>query len=87
MHMHRLMFGIAGHLFQTQFIVVTVHSMQLFFTDCSYPILFVYWIGSYAIVFLVMFAHFYIQTYQAKSKPGSKQSQNGQLANGKDKSS
>lgn len=62
-------------LFQTQFILVTVHSIQLLFIDCDYPTLFVYWILAYAVIFLVMFADFYRNAYK---KPKT----NGAVANG-----
>ncbi|CAC5408130.1 ELOVL7 [Mytilus coruscus] len=61
----------------TQFILVTIHSVQLLFIDCDYPKFFVYLIGLYAVVFMVMFANFYVQTYK-KSKPKS----NGTVTNG-----
>ncbi|KAL8596025.1 hypothetical protein ACOMHN_021065 [Nucella lapillus] len=70
----------------TQFMLVTVHSAQLLFIDCNYPIFFVYWIGFYAVIFLVMFMHFYIKTYRAKGKTSAKTS-GKPVANGKDKSS
>ncbi|VDI24187.1 elongation of very long chain fatty acids protein 7 [Mytilus galloprovincialis] len=60
-----------------QFILVTIHSVQLLFIDCNYPKFFVYLIGLYAVVFMVMFANFYVQTYK-KSKPKS----NGTVTNG-----
>uniref|UniRef100_A0A2C9JHA9 Elongation of very long chain fatty acids protein n=1 Tax=Biomphalaria glabrata TaxID=6526 RepID=A0A2C9JHA9_BIOGL len=46
-----------------QFIAVTIHSTQLLFIECNYPKIFVYWIGFYAIIFLIMFANFYVQAY------------------------
>lgn len=69
---------VAFCLLQTQFILVTVHSAQLLFIECDYPILFVYWIGLYAVIFLVMFAHFYIKTYKKPSRPDHK----NHIANG-----
>lgn len=51
----------------TQFLLVCIHSSQLLFLkDCDYPKLFVYWIGLYALIFLVMFGNFYIQAYRKK---------------------
>lgn len=59
----------------TQFLLVTVHSIQLLFMDCDYPTLFVYWILAYAVIFLVMFADFYRNAYK---KPKA----NGAVTNG-----
>ncbi|XP_076440354.1 very long chain fatty acid elongase 7-like isoform X2 [Babylonia areolata] len=70
----------------TQFVLVTIHSVQLLFIECNYPIFFVYWIGFYAVIFLVMFAHFYIKTYRAKDKSSAHRPAQA-VANGKDKSS
>lgn len=56
--------------------MVTAHSVQLLFMkNCSYPRLFAYWILSYAVIFLVMFANFYIQAYRRKPHQGSKKSE------------
>ncbi|XP_063431011.1 very long chain fatty acid elongase 7-like isoform X2 [Mytilus trossulus] len=60
-----------------QFILVTIHSVQLLFIDCNYPKFFVYLIGLYAVMFMIMFANFYVNTYK-KSKPKS----NGTVTNG-----
>ena len=40
-----------------------LHSAQLLFIKCDYPMLFVYWIALYAVIFLVFFANFYVQEY------------------------
>ncbi|CAH1775064.1 unnamed protein product [Owenia fusiformis] len=59
----------------TQFTVVTIHSAQLLFMEnCSYPKLFVYWIGLYAVMFFALFAKFYIDAY--RKKPVGKKDQN-----------
>nr|KAG5700103.1 hypothetical protein BaRGS_029853 [Batillaria attramentaria] len=58
----------------TQFVLVTIHSVQLLFIECDYPVFFVYWIGLYAVVFLVLFAHFYIQTYTKAKAARAKKS-------------
>lgn len=58
--------------------MVTIHSVQLLFIECDYPRLFVYWIGLYAVIFMVMFADFYIQSYR---KPSDKKP-NGTIKNG-----
>ncbi len=52
--------------------LVMIHTSQLFFIECNYPILFAYWIFTYAIIFLLFFANFYIQAY--KNKPISTKS-------------
>ena len=37
---------------QLQFLLVLIHSFQLFVIECNYPRLFAYWIGAYAVIFL-----------------------------------
>ncbi len=54
-----------------------IHTSQLFFIECNYPILFAYWIFAYAIMFLLFFANFYIQAY--KKKPVSTKSKSEQI--------
>ncbi|XP_013412266.1 elongation of very long chain fatty acids protein 7 [Lingula anatina] len=77
----------------TQFVVVTIHSFQLCFIDCDYPMLFTYWIAAYAVIFLCLFSNFYIQAYRhGKRHPPSvanRSEQNGvshstRKSNGKD---
>ena len=46
-----------------QFILVMIHSAQLFFIECDYPKFFSIWICSYAIIFMIFFTNFYIQEY------------------------
>ena len=56
-------------LFQTQFLLVSIHTSQLFFDpDCNYPLMFGYWIGLYAVVFLLLFADFYVKSYRHPAK-------------------
>lgn len=50
-----------------QFLLVCLHSAQLLFLDCDYPIFFMYWIGSYAVIFLFLFINFYLQAYNKSS--------------------
>jgi elongation of very long chain fatty acids protein 7 len=38
--------------------------------DCNYPRLFAYWILAYAVIFLVMFANFYVQAYRKQPAAG-----------------
>lgn len=56
-----------SRLLQGQFMIVTLHSAQLFFIPCDYPIIFSYWILSYAVIFFGMFLNFYLQAYRSKS--------------------
>lgn len=68
-----------------QFLLVLIHSFQLFVIECNYPRLFAYWIGAYAIIFLTLFANFYINAY--KKKPTRNQEKihlnnNGVVENG-----
>lgn len=51
-----------------QFIMVMIHSCQLFFIECDYPKFFAYWICSYAIIFMAFFTNFYIQEYIVRKK-------------------
>ncbi|XP_059143062.1 elongation of very long chain fatty acids protein 7-like [Physella acuta] len=60
-----------------QFVAVTIHSAQLLFMDCDYPIFFVYWIGLYAVIFLFMFAKFYVQAYLKPASSHQKTVTNG----------
>ena len=66
---------------QTQFAMVMLHTTQLLFLkNCNYPKLFAYWIGSYAIIFLVMFADFYVKAYSKPKKPtGKVENNNGDI--------
>ncbi|KAK3090379.1 hypothetical protein FSP39_011333 [Pinctada imbricata] len=60
----------------TQFALVTIHSIQLLMIDCDYPKLFAYWILAYAVIFLIMFADFYVNAYKKPRK------ENGAASNG-----
>nr|WRW12622.1 elongation of very long chain fatty acids protein 1/7 [Namalycastis rhodochorde] len=67
-----------------QFMLVCIHSGQLLFIECNYPTLFVYWIGAYAVIFLALFAEFYVQAY--KKTPSHKiNNNNGVVMNGNHK--
>lgn len=55
-----------------QFIACLLHSMQLLFIKCNYPILFVYWVGLYAFIFMILFFNFYIQQYLKKNNDNNK---------------
>lgn len=64
-----------------QFMLVTIHSVQLLYMkDCNYPRLFAYWILAYAVIFLVMFANFYVQAY--RKQPGHVTSKDVHQKNG-----
>ncbi|BFZ17105.1 hypothetical protein BsWGS_20144 [Bradybaena similaris] len=64
----------------TQFLLVMAHSSQLLFMECNYPKFFVFWIGLYALIFLIMFANFYIQAYLVpKSVESSEKTKNGSI--------
>ena len=69
------------HSFQTQFMLVLIHSTQLLFLkNCNYPKLFVYWIFAYAFIFLIMFADFYIKAYtKPKKSKGKAENNNGEI--------
>ncbi|KAI0219257.1 Elongation of very long chain fatty acids protein, partial [Lamellibrachia satsuma] len=55
-----------------QFMMVACHCIrQLFVTNCNYPKGYAYWIGSYALFFLIMFADFYRQAYQNTKTNGA----------------
>ncbi|XP_065721852.2 very long chain fatty acid elongase 7 isoform X1 [Drosophila suzukii] len=59
-----------------QFVLVMVHSFQLFFkNDCNYPIGFAYFIGAHAVMFYFLFSNFYKRAYvkrDGKDKPAVK---------------
>ncbi|WAR24098.1 ELOV7-like protein [Mya arenaria] len=68
-----------------QFLVVTIHSVQLLWMkNCNYPTVFVYWILSYALIFLIMFGNFYVQAYR-KSHKDSHTGNGSTVTNGKQK--
>jgi len=47
-----------------QFIVIIMHTMQLFFfEDCDYPIIFGWWILLCSFIFLGLFGQFYVREY------------------------
>lgn len=64
-----------------QFVVVMIHSFQLFFIECNYPMAFVYVIGGHSVMFFLLFADFYKQSYGKKvmlsKKLDSEQYKNG----------
>jgi len=66
-----------------QFVTVIIHTAQLFFIKCNYPMLFVYIIMSYAFIFLVFFSNFFVHEYILKRNK-AKETQK-LLKSGKDK--
>lgn len=71
-------------MLQVQFMLVCIHSGQLLFIECNYPTLFVYWIGAYAVIFLALFAEFYVQAYKKAPSPKINNN-NGVVMNGNHK--
>jgi elongation of very long chain fatty acids protein 7 len=55
-----------------QFLMIMVHSSQLLFIKCDFPIGWCYWGCSYLVVFLIFFGNFYIKSYSKKSKDSKK---------------
>lgn len=67
----------------TQFLLVSIHTSQLFFyPDCNYPLMFAYWIGLYAVIFLVLFIDFYIKSYRKPVTSGQSAAEAESLSNG-----
>ena len=54
------------NILQVQFVIVMIHSFQLFFIDCNYPKLCAWAIGLQAVIFHLLFADFYKQAYKKK---------------------
>lgn len=52
----------------TQFVLVVIHSGQLFFRQCNYPKFFMVYIGFYSILFFIMFSGFYKSAYSDKKQ-------------------
>lgn len=48
----------------TQFVIIMVHSFQIFFIDCDYPKAASLFIGCHAIFFFAAFKKFYDQQYK-----------------------
>ena len=77
-------------VFQVQFMMVACHCIRQMFvpSSCAYPRGYAYWIGSYALFFLIMFGDFYRQAYQNTRKQQqqqqtlSKPETNGAITNG-----
>lgn len=62
-----------------QFITMILHGSQLLYIECNFPIEWAYMASSYVILFLFLFANFYVQEYivrqrkRATDKAGKKQ--------------
>ncbi|XP_074604333.1 very long chain fatty acid elongase 7-like [Brevipalpus obovatus] len=75
-----------------QFVMIGVHSFQLFFRQCDFPTIFAVWIGSHGVLFWFLFTDFYKRAYKKPSKSSGICNNNGTLtttvtANGKTKAS
>jgi len=56
-----------------QFVVVYLHSAQLFYDNsCNYPILFTYVLNVYAVIFFVLFVHYYVKAYRSQAQKAKK---------------
>ncbi|KAK9738407.1 GNS1/SUR4 family [Popillia japonica] len=51
-----------------QFVIVFVHSAQLHYVDCGYPTFMGYLLLLHSSIFLVLFGHFYYETYTPSKK-------------------
>ena len=52
-----------------QFILIFIHEFQLFYkNDCDYPMGLSYFIAANAVIFFILFAHFYLKAYLSKHK-------------------
>ncbi|CAH1375208.1 hypothetical protein MTP99_016650 [Tenebrio molitor] len=49
-----------------QFVVIMVHALQLFFVDCNFPRIFVWYMGLLALSFYSLFSNFYRTAYRAR---------------------
>lgn len=52
-----------------QFIVFTVHALQLFFIDCDYHVALAWLVIFHGTLFLALFARFYRHSYHSKGRP------------------
>ncbi|XP_066261018.1 very long chain fatty acid elongase AAEL008004-like [Euwallacea similis] len=64
-----------------QFVAIMVHAFQLLFIDCNFPKLFVWWIGSHAVLFFFLFKDFYQRSYRGGKKAASNKSKEESLVN------
>lgn len=49
----------------TQFVMIAIHSFQIFFTECDYPKSLSAFIGLHAVLFFFAFKQFYNNTYRS----------------------
>ncbi|RWR98932.1 elongation of very long chain fatty acids protein-like protein [Dinothrombium tinctorium] len=54
-----------------QFILVFVHSFQIFFRDCNFPKIFGVWLCAQSVLFWFLFYHFYRNTYSNNARNGN----------------
>lgn len=63
-----------------QFVVIGLHSFQLFFRSCNFPKIFGLWIGSHGILFWFLFTDFYKRAYSTyKSSPSAISSKSNKM--------
>lgn len=48
----------------TQFVAAFVHSAQLLFIECNYPIINAFVVMFFTSFFIIMFGNFYVQAYK-----------------------
>ena len=69
--------------FQTQFVVILIHTLQTGFTDCDFPVWGVYFLTTYMIMMLVLFGNFYLQSYLKNQNLKEKKAEkDGLVSNG-----
>ena len=59
-------------IFQSQFVIVFVHSAQVLIYNCGYPRLIALFLLLHSTIFFILFGNFYVQAYKLKKKPLTK---------------
>jgi len=63
-----------------QFVGIMIHAFQLvFYDDCDFPWKFSWYIGAHAVLFFVLFSHFYINNYLNRKPIKKVEDANGNL--------